>query len=49
MVLSYAGLPGETTTEVIGQALEHVPIKQVWAWCRRHLGTTVTRRSPLCR
>jgi hypothetical protein len=41
MVLSYAALLGETTTEVIGQALERVPIKQVWAWCRRHLGTTV--------
>jgi hypothetical protein len=41
MVLSYAALLGETTTEVIGQALERVPIKQVWAWCRSHLGTTV--------
>lgn len=41
MILSYAALLGETTAELIGQALEQVPIKRVWAWCRRHLGTTV--------
>jgi hypothetical protein len=41
MILSYAALLGETTAELIGQALEQVPIKQVWAWCRRHLGTTL--------
>ncbi len=36
-----AALLGETTAELIGQALEQVPIKQVWAWCRLHLGTTL--------
>jgi hypothetical protein len=41
LVLSYAALLGETTSEVIGRALEAVPIKQVWRWCRQHLGTTL--------
>ena len=41
LVLSYAALLGETSSEVIGRALEAVPIKQVWHWCREHLGTTL--------
>jgi hypothetical protein len=41
LVLSHAALLGRTTTELIGQALEQVPIKQVWHWCREHLGTTL--------
>jgi hypothetical protein len=41
LVLSYAALLGETSSEVIGRALEAVPIKQVWRWCRQHLGTTL--------
>ena len=41
LVLSHAALLGRTTTELISQALEQVPIKQVWHWCREHLGTTL--------
>jgi hypothetical protein len=40
-ILSYAALLGETSSEVIGRALEAVPIKRVWHWCRQHLGTTL--------
>ncbi len=41
LVLSHAALLGRTTTELISQALEQVPIKHVWHWCREHLGTTL--------
>ena len=41
LVLSHAALLGRTTTELIGQALEQVPLKHVWHWCREHLGTTL--------
>jgi len=41
LVLSYAAVLGETSSEVIGRALEAVPIKQVWQWCRQHLGRTL--------
>ncbi len=41
MVLSYGALHYETTAELIGQALEQVPIKWVTACCPRYLGTTL--------
>lgn len=41
LVLSYAALLGETTTELIGTAIESTPWKRVQSWCRKHLGLTV--------
>jgi len=41
LVLSYAALLGKTTSELIGRALEETPTKQVWRWCREHLGPTL--------
>jgi hypothetical protein len=41
LVLSYAALLGETTTELIACAIRATPWKQVQSWCRVHLGPTV--------
>jgi hypothetical protein len=41
LVLSYAALLGETTTELIETALEQTPWKRVQRWCDTHLGLTL--------
>jgi hypothetical protein len=41
LILSYAALLGETTTELIETAIHQTPWKRVVAWCRANLGTTV--------
>jgi len=41
LLLGYAALLGETTSELIGRALEATPMKQVTHWCRQHLGVTL--------
>ena len=41
LVLGYAALLGETTSGLIGRALEATPMKQVTHWCREHLGVTL--------
>lgn len=41
LILAYAALLGETTTELIETAITSTPWKRVKAWCRAHLGTTV--------
>ncbi len=41
LVLGYAALIGETTTELIATAIEQTPWKRVKAWCAAHLGATV--------
>jgi hypothetical protein len=41
LVLGYAALLGETTSGLIGRALEATPMKQVTQWCGEHLGVTL--------
>lgn len=41
LVLSYAALLGETTTELIETAINQTPWKRVKTWCDAHLGATV--------
>jgi hypothetical protein len=41
LILSYAALLGETTTELIETAINQTPLKRVKAWCAAHLGATV--------
>lgn len=41
LILAYAALLGETTTELIETAIISTPWKRVKAWCHAHLGTTV--------
>jgi hypothetical protein len=41
LLLGYAALLGETTSELIGRALEATPMKHVARWCREHLGVTL--------
>ena len=41
LLLCHAASLGETTNTLIGQALEQVPIKRVWHWCRENLGATL--------
>ena len=41
LLLGLGALVSTTTTAVIQKALETVPTKQVWAWCRETLGQTV--------
>lgn len=41
LVLSYAALIGETTTELIETALRQTPWKHVQSWCASHLGVTL--------
>jgi hypothetical protein len=41
LILAYAALLGETTTELIETAINSTPWKRVKAWCHAHLGSTV--------
>ena len=41
LVLGISAMVSTTTKEVIQQALETVPTKQVWAWCQENLGQSV--------
>jgi hypothetical protein len=41
LLLGYAALLGETTSELIGRALEATPMKHVSQWFREHLGVTL--------
>ena len=41
LVLSYAALLGENTTDLIEKAINSTPMKCVKAWCAAQLGTTV--------
>ena len=41
LVLGISAMVSTTTKEVIQQALETVPTKQVWAWCQEKLGQSV--------
>jgi hypothetical protein len=41
LILSYAALIGETTTELIEKAIHQIPWKRVITWCHANLGTTM--------
>jgi hypothetical protein len=41
LLVSFGALLADTTTEVIGAALESTGTAKVWAWCKEHLGTTL--------
>jgi hypothetical protein len=47
LLLGYAALLGETTTELIGRALSATPMKHVTRWCREHLGSTLQAKRTL--
>jgi hypothetical protein len=41
LVLGFGALLAETTAEVIEKAMEHSHTKDILAWCKEHLGTTL--------
>jgi hypothetical protein len=41
LILSLGALVSDTTADIVAQALEAVPTKRVWDWCRTTLGTSV--------
>lgn len=41
LVLGFAATLGETSRETVRQAMIHTPVKNVVAWCRKHLGPTL--------
>jgi hypothetical protein len=44
LLLSVGAMVSTTTAEMVKQALETVPTKQVLAWCKKHLGQSVQAR-----
>lgn len=42
LIVSFGALLAETTTKAIEVAMQHSGTKDVLAWCRQHLGTTLT-------
>jgi hypothetical protein len=41
MVLSIGALVGKLTVATVEHALAETPTREVWEWCKSHLGTTV--------
>lgn len=41
LLLGFGALMTETTTDAVRQALDHTATKDIFAWCKQHLGTTV--------
>lgn len=41
LVVSFGALLAETTTEIVNAALEQSRTKDVYEWCKEHLGTTL--------
>jgi len=41
MVLSIGALVGKQTVATVETALTETPTREVWSWCRSHLGPTV--------
>jgi hypothetical protein len=41
LVVSFGALLAETTSTVVKAAMEHSGTKEVFAWCKEHLGTTL--------
>jgi hypothetical protein len=41
LVVSFGALLAETTSTVVDAAMQHSGTKDVWAWCKEHLGTTL--------
>jgi len=41
LLLGFGALLADTTTKVIKNAMEHSRTKDVYTWCKEHLGTTV--------
>jgi hypothetical protein len=41
LILTLGALVSDTTADIVAQALEAVPTKRVWDWCRTTLGTSV--------
>ena len=47
LVLAFGALLAETTTQVMNEAMQHSRTKEVWQWCKEHLGTTLFGRRKL--
>lgn len=41
LVLGFGALLAETTSKVIKEAMQHSRTKEIFAWCKEHLGTTL--------
>lgn len=41
LVLGFGALLAETTTEAVKQAMQHSGTKEIYEWCRQHLGMTL--------
>lgn len=50
LLLSFGALMADVTLETVGRAFDISGVKDVWDWCREHLGTTVQgqRRLAYC-
>lgn len=47
LVLGFGALLSDNTTKVIKEAMEHSRTKDIFAWCKEHLGTTLFGRRKL--
>jgi hypothetical protein len=47
LVLAFGALLAQTTTQALGEAMHHSRTKDIWQWCKDHLGTTLFGRRKL--
>jgi hypothetical protein len=47
LLLGFGALLADTTTKVIRNAMEHSHTKDIYTWCKEHLGTTVFAKRKL--